>query len=105
MANIEQFLRRVGLGPEVWPHVRVLFWRGFLLGTALYLLLTSDPVRNLRYNAIAFIAAYIWTYYDGLMVKRRWSLAWTEALFLHLLTVQFGNILILIFGSPLPTAG
>jgi len=105
MANIEPFLRRVGLGPEGWPHARLLFWRGLLLGTALYLSLTSDPERNLRYNAIAFIAAYIWTYYDGLIVKQRWSLAWTEALFLHLLTVQFGKILILIFGSPLPAVG
>ena len=104
MTSITELLRRVGFNEDVWPSIRVLLWRSLLLGTTLYLALADDPIRNLRYNAIAFIAAYIWSYYDSVLTARRWSISWAEALFLHLFTVQVSNLLIMIFGSPLVPA-
>ena len=104
MPSIVEFLHSIRFDQDAWFRVQILLWRSVLLGTALYLAFTENPARNLRYNAIAFIVAYIWSYYDGVLTKRKWSTSWTEGLCLHLLTVQIGNILIVAFGSPLATA-
>lgn len=78
----------------------LLLGRAALLGSALYLMLGEDPYTNLKLNGVAYIVAVIWVYYDGILAKRRWSTAWLEAAFLHLAVVQVGNLLALIFGSP-----
>jgi hypothetical protein len=99
----EDFLARVGLTAEGVQAAGVLVWRALLIGTALYLSLSEDRYVNLQRNLIAYIVAFVWCYYDGLLVKRRWSLAWIEAILLHLLVVQVGNILSFVFGDPLRT--
>lgn len=105
MPSITDLLRRVRSNEDVWPSVRVLLWRSLLLGIALNLALTDAPARNLRYNAIAFIATYIWSYYDGILTIRNWSTCWAEALVLHLFAVQVSNVLIILLGSPLIATG
>lgn len=77
-----------------------LLWRGAILGTALYLLIGSDPSVNLKLNGVSCIAAMIWCYYDGVFARRKWSVAWFEGLIMHLAGIQIGNILALIFGDP-----
>ena len=101
MNALETKLREVGLGKESWPIVGSFLWRGALLGTALFLSLTDDPGQNLRHNLISYIVALVWCYYDGAAAHRRWSVAWLEGLLLHLIGVAVGNLLTLIFGSPL----
>ncbi len=78
-----------------------LMWRAVLLGTALYLMLGDDPDANLKLNGVSYIVAVIWVYYDGVFAKRMWSIAWLEAIFLHLAGMQVGNLLAAIFGNPL----
>jgi hypothetical protein len=78
-----------------------LMWRAALLGTALYLMLGDDPDANLRLNGASYIVAVVWSYYDGVFAKRMWSIAFLEAVFLHLAGIQVGNLLATIFGNPL----
>lgn len=78
-----------------------LMWRGVLLGTALYLLLGEDPEANLKLNGVSYIVALVWAYYDGMFARRIWSMAFVEAIFLHLLGIQVGNLLAAFFGNPL----
>lgn len=80
-----------------------ILWRGVLLGTALFLIIGDDPSRNLRYNAVAYIIAVIWSYYDGLIARRRWPISGIEGLLLYGTIVGFGNLLVLLFGSPIIT--
>lgn len=101
MKTLETKLREVGLGRETLPVFGTIFWRGILLGTALFLSLTDDPDQNLRHNFISYIVALVWCYYDGIFARDRWSAAWLEGLFLHLIGVAVGNLLTLIVGNPL----
>lgn len=74
--------------------------RGALLGTALYLMIGNDPFANLKLNGVSYIAAVVWSYYDGALARRKWSTAWLEGLFMHLAGIQMGNILSFVFGNP-----
>lgn len=87
--------------PELPRTAGFLLWRGTLLGTALYLLLGDNPTTNLKLNGASFFVAGLWSYYDGLYSKRTWVMASLEATMLHLLTVQVGNLLTVLFGHPL----
>jgi hypothetical protein len=78
----------------------VCFGEVHFFGTALYLLIGSDPSVNLKLNGVSYIAAMIWCYYDGVFARRKWSVAWFEGLIMHLAGIQIGNILALIFGNP-----
>jgi len=93
-------LSQVGLTRDGWRIAGILLWRAVLLGTGLYLILTSEQDTNLRLNLVAYIVAVVWSYYDGLFAKGWWRLAWLEAIFLHLAGVQVGNFLALLFGNP-----
>ena len=69
-----------------------LMWRGVLLGTALYLLLGEDPEANLKLNGVSYIVALVL----GLLrwqclPEGIWSMAFVEAIFLHLLGIQVGK--------------
>lgn len=55
---------------------------------------------NLKLNGISYIAAVVWSYYDGALARRKWSTAWLEGLFMHLAGIQMGNILAFVFGNP-----
>jgi hypothetical protein len=94
-------LRQRATSGTTWPLYVGVIWRGSLLGTVLFLVLTDDPVRNLRYNLISYIVALVWCYYDGVRARGRWSVAWYEGLWLHLIGIVVAKGLILIFGSPL----
>lgn len=94
-------LAETGLQRESLAAGGRLLWRAVLLGAALYLLIGDDPDANLKLNGVSYIAALIWAYYDGVFAKRMWSIAWLEAIFLHLAGIQVGNLLAMIFGNPL----
>lgn len=90
-----------GLQADSLKAAGELIWRGVLLGTVLYLVLGENPDANLKLNAVSYIVAAIWAYYDGIFAKRMWLMAFFEAIFLHLAAVQVGNFLALLFGNPL----
>jgi hypothetical protein len=94
-------LQRTGISADTLRATGALMWRGVLLGTALYLLLGEDPEANLKLNGVSYIVAVVWSYYDGIYARRVWSMAFVEAIFLHLLGIQAGNLLAVIFGNPL----
>lgn len=94
-------LQRTGISADTLHATGALMWRGVLLGTALYLLLGEDPEANLKLNGVSYIVAVVWSYYDGVFARRAWSMAFVEAIFLHLLGIQVGNLLAAIFGNPL----
>jgi len=93
-------LAKTGLQDDSLGVAVRLMWRAFLLGTALYLMLDSEPDSNLKLNGVSYIAAFLWAYYDGLIARRIWSIACLEAIFLHLAGVQVGNLLTLTLGNP-----
>lgn len=94
-------LAETGLRRDCLTAAGKLMWRAVLLGTALYLILGNDPDANLKLNGVSYIAAVVWSYYDGVFAKRMWSIAFLEAIFLHLAGIQAGNLLATIFGNPL----
>lgn len=94
-------LERTGISAATLHATGALMWRGVLLGAALYLLLGDDPEVNLKLNGVSYIVALVWSYYDGMFARRIWSMAFVEAIFLHLLGIQLGNLLAAIFGNPL----
>lgn len=100
LGRISNRLAETGLHPQGLSAVSDLLWRAVLLGSILYLTLGSEPAANLKLNAMAYMVAVIWSYYDGVFVKRMWSIAWLEAIFLHLAAVQVGSLLALLFGNP-----
>lgn len=90
-------LEGAGLYPETLRAAALLMWRAILLGSALFLMLGEDPEANFKLNGVSYVAALIWSYYDGVFAKRKWSTAWLEAIFLQLAGVQVGNILVAAF--------
>jgi len=93
--KVRSTLRETGLQEQSLRAAGTVLWRGVLLGAFLALIIGTDPSENLRLNIASYVVALIWSYYDGVFVKRAWSLAWIEAIFLHLAAVQFANLLIL----------
>lgn len=67
----------------------------------MFLVLTDDPSRNLRLNALAYLVALVWCRYDGAVSCGRWGAAAFEAIGLYIAAVSFARILILLFGDPL----
>jgi hypothetical protein len=97
---------RVGVTPESMRVACAMIFRAFLIGTILYLSLTDDRYINLQRNFTAYIVALVWCYYDGFFARYRWSAAGIEAIVLHIMAVQVGNLLAFVFGSPLrPSLG
>lgn len=94
-------LQRTGISADTIRATGALMWRGVLLGSALYLLLGEDPEANLKLNGVSYIVALVWSYYDGMFARRIWLIAFVEAIFLHLLGIQVGNLLATFFGNPL----
>jgi len=94
-------LEQVGLNRHSMQGTGVLLLRGALLGSALYLALTEDPEINLRLNFIWYAVAVVWSYFDGVLRERSWGWALFEAVPVHLMGLQFGSLLVLIFSSPL----
>ena len=97
-------LRQVGISRQAYPVWVSLLWRGVLLGTALFLSLSDDRYQNLRHNLIAYLVALVWSYYDGAITHRRWSLAWFEGLLLYLVAVAIANLLSLTIAHPIVAA-
>lgn len=95
--TIREALRDTGLEPHSLRAGGTVLWRGVLLGTLLCLFIGPETSVNLKMNAASYVVALIWCYYDGVFSRRVWSLAWLEAIFLHLAGVQFGNLLRLAF--------
>lgn len=85
---------------QAWPLWASFLWRGGLLGAGLFLSLTDDRHQNLRHNLIAYIVALVWSYYDGVIIRRRWSIAWFEGFLLYLLAVAVANLLSLTTSFP-----
>jgi len=101
MNHLMRTLDRVGISRETWPFTKILLLRGALIGASFFLVLTDDRSFNLLLNFASLSVACIWTYYRGLLSRRSLPLAFIEGLFLHLIAVGFGNVLVLLFGSPL----
>lgn len=99
--GVEDRLQQAGISAATLHATGAQVWRGILLGSALYLLLGEDPEANLKLNGVSYIVAVVWSYYDGMFARRVWSMAVVEAIFLHLLGVQAGNLLAAFFGNPL----
>ncbi len=78
------------------------FGRGSLLGIALYLSLTADPLVNLQMNLLSYAVAVIWCALDSIAALDTWWAPFLEGLVVHLLAVAVGNFLIIVAGSPLP---
>lgn len=94
-------LHETGLQTVILRTAGMLMWRAAFLGTALYLVLGSDPAANLKFNGVSYIVASVWPYYDGVLDRWMWSLAFVEAAFLHLLGAPVGNnLLAVVFGNP-----
>lgn len=100
-SSIVERLDEIGVHADSIKTAKLFMWRAVILGSTLYLILGDDPDANLKLNGVSYIAAVIWVYYDGVFAKRIWSIAWLEAIFLHLAGVQVGNFLALILGNPL----
>lgn len=81
--------------------MKELAWRTGLLGIGMFLVLTDDPLRNLRLNAIAYLVALVWCRYDGAVSRGRWGAAALEAIVWYLAAVSFARMLVLLFGDPL----
>lgn len=81
--------------------IRELAWRTGLLGLGMYLVLTDDPTRNLRLNALAYVVALVWCRYDGALSRGRWGAAAFEAVIWYLAAVAFARMLVLLIGDPL----
>lgn len=94
-------LQRTGISVDTLRTTGAMMWRGVLLGSVLYLLLGEDPEANLKLNGVFYIVAVVWSYYDGIFARRVWWIAFVEAIFLHLLGIQVGNLLAAMFGNPL----
>lgn len=94
-------LRQVGVSRQAYPVWASLLWRGALLGATVFLSLTDDRYQNLRRNLIAYIVAFVWSYDDGAIARRRWSMAWFEGLLLYLVGVAFANLLSLAIAYPI----
>lgn len=99
--NLRDCLKRLDLTPASARTATAIIWRAMLIGVVLYVSLSDDRYLNLQRNLVAFIVAFVWCYYDGLFARRRWSAVWIEAVLLHLIVVQTGNLLAFAFGSPL----
>lgn len=93
--SVRGTLRETGLQEQSLRAAGTVLWRGVLLGAFLALSIGAEPSENLRFNIASYLVALIWSYYDGVFSKRAWSLAWIEAIFLHLAAVQFAKLLIL----------
>ncbi|GER06684.1 hypothetical protein GCM10007972_13090 [Iodidimonas muriae] len=100
LGRLSQRLSNVGLTEKSLRAAGTVVWRAILLGSALYLALTPDQDANLRLNMISYIVALVWSYYDGVFSRGRWSFSAVEGIFLHLIGVQVGNLLALMFGNP-----
>lgn len=105
IGRLQQRLGDVGLTPKRLQAALVWFGRGGLLGIVVYLANTPEAEFNLRLNLIIYIAAMVWSYYDGIFARRRWSLAWIEALVLCLVARQIARLLTALFESYLIAAG
>jgi hypothetical protein len=81
--------------------IKELAWRAGLLGLGLYLVLTDDPSRNLRLNALAYVLALIWCRYDGMLSRGRWGAAAFEAMIWYLIAIGFGRMALWLLGDPL----
>jgi hypothetical protein len=98
--QMRSLLAATGLRRESLRAAAGVLLRGALLGTALYLMIGNDPFANLKLNGVSYIAAVVWSFYDGVLARRKWSTAWLEGLFMHLAGIQMGNILAFVFGYP-----
>lgn len=65
------------------------------------MLLTENPNYNLQLNIVSYLVALLWSYHNGPFASGRLSVAWLEGLVMHIVGVLAGNLLILVFGSPL----
>lgn len=99
--GLAERLQRTGISADTLRAAGPIIWRGVLLGSALYLFVGEDPEANLKLNVVFYIVALVWSYYDGIFARRIWSMAFVEAIFLHLLGIQVGNLVAAFFGNPL----
>jgi hypothetical protein len=97
-------LNAVGLTPEGLSRAGILVVRGAALGIALVFALTPDPQFNLTLNLVMFGFACVWSYNDGVIVKRVWQICWIEGLLLYLAAIQVGNLALLVFDPPVAPA-
>lgn len=78
--------------------------RSGIVGTGLWLMLTTDPDRNLRHCGLAYLALVVWCYYDPFTYGRRWSTAAVLGFTVYLVSVQFARLLAAAFGAPVLAA-
>ncbi len=83
--------------------VRELLWRCFLIGLLIYLALYQSAAQHLRINVAAYILCGVWCYYDGMLWRRVWHLAFVEAAVWYLFAIQIAKLLIAVFGLPGPS--
>lgn len=88
-------------GPTHLQFVKELAWRTGLLGLGMFLVLTDDPARNLRLNALTYLVALVWCRYDGALARGRWGAASLEAIVWYLAAVGFARLLVFLIGDPL----
>jgi hypothetical protein len=66
----------------------------------MYLVLTDDPARNLRLNALAYLVALVWCRYDGALSRGWWIAAAFEAVLWYIAAVGLARVLVLLLGDP-----
>jgi hypothetical protein len=104
MARLKGLRSRMDRRQQILWSYAAIIRRGAILGGAVFLLLTDDPNFNFQLNIISYVVALLWSYYNGTFACGRLSVAWLEGLIVHMIGVVTGNLLILIFGSPLTAA-
>lgn len=76
--------------------IRELAWRTGLLGFGLFLVLTDEPQRDLRLNALTYFIAVVWCRYDGFLSGRRWGGALLEAILWYIAAAGFARMLMVL---------
>jgi hypothetical protein len=81
--------------------LRVAFefcWRTFLIGLALFIVPPFAAAPTPEQQAIAFIAAVVWCYYDGALWRYSWPTAVLEGAVWFFCAAKWAQALVLFFG-------
>lgn len=79
-----------------------LIWRTFLIGLALFIVPPFAVAPTSEQQALAFIAAVVWCYYDGALWRRSWPTAVLEGGVWFFCAAKWTQTLLLLYGSANP---
>ena len=90
----------MSLSPLILRIAAEFTWRTFLIGLALFIVPPFAVVPGGEQQALAFIAAVIWCYYDGALWRRSWPSAVLEGAVWFFCAAKWTQALVLLFGLP-----